>query len=135
MDVGSVRHWPRVPEAQLARIMSTKGRLTRLASNNSPSAQKQKAKAAVVASRNVRDEDEDAEVVARPASRARVTASVAPAPQPETAAQVVGSRPDAEVAARGDARAGAVRFRSRLRLLPPGARRSRTSRVASGAGA
>jgi uncharacterized protein YcbK (DUF882 family) len=77
MDVGSVRHWPRVPEAQLARIMS-KGPLTRMASN-SPAAQKSKTKAAVVAARNVRDEDEDAEVVVtRPAQRGRVTASVAP---------------------------------------------------------
>ena len=93
MDVGSVRHWPRVPEAQLARILSTKP-TTRLASNNSPSAQKQKAKAAVVASRNVRDEDEDAEVVARPASRARVTASVAPAqPSQETVAAIVAAVP------------------------------------------
>jgi uncharacterized protein YcbK (DUF882 family) len=76
MDVGSVRHWPRVPEAQLARIMSTKGQ-TRLASNT-PAAQKaQKARPAVVASRNARDEDEDAEVVTRPAAR-RVTASAAP---------------------------------------------------------
>jgi uncharacterized protein YcbK (DUF882 family) len=79
MDVGSVRHWPRVPEAQLARIMS-KGPLTRLASN-SPAAQKtQKARPAVVASRNTRDEDEDAEVTARPTTR-RVTASVAPQQQ------------------------------------------------------
>ncbi|MBX9777207.1 MAG: DUF882 domain-containing protein [Xanthobacteraceae bacterium] len=76
MDVGGVRHWPRVPEAQLARIMSTKGPATRLASNT-PAAQKaQKARPAVVASRSARDEDEDAEVVARPSSR-RV-ASVAP---------------------------------------------------------
>jgi uncharacterized protein YcbK (DUF882 family) len=67
MDVGSVRHWPRLPEAQLARIMS-RGRLTQVASN-SPSAQKQKSKATVVAARNVRDEDEDAEVTARPTSR------------------------------------------------------------------
>jgi uncharacterized protein YcbK (DUF882 family) len=72
MDVGSVRHWPRMPEAQLARILS-KGPLTNVAS-----AQKQKARSAVVASRTVRDEDEDAEVVARPAPRSRVTASVAP---------------------------------------------------------
>jgi uncharacterized protein YcbK (DUF882 family) len=78
MDVGSVRHWPRVPEAQLARIMS-KGPLTRVASNNSPAAQKQTSRAAaVVAARNAREEDEDPEVIARPASRSRVTASVAP---------------------------------------------------------
>jgi uncharacterized protein YcbK (DUF882 family) len=89
MDVGSVRHWPRVPEAQLARIMS-KGPLTRLASN-SPAAQKQKSTAAaVIASRNVRDEDEDAEVIARPTSRSRVTASVAPQ---ETVAAIVAAVP------------------------------------------
>src|SRR5262245_34854322 len=75
MDVGSVRHWPRVPEAQLARIMS-KGPLTAVASN-SPAAQKQKSKATVVAARSARDEDEDAEVTAPPSTR-RVTASVAP---------------------------------------------------------
>jgi uncharacterized protein YcbK (DUF882 family) len=76
MDVGSVRHWPRLPEAQLARIMSSKP-TTRLASNT-PAAQKnQKTRPAVVASRNTRDDDEDAEVVARPSGR-RVTASVAP---------------------------------------------------------
>ena len=69
MDVGSVRHWPRVPEAQLARIMA-KGPLTQVASKSQT-----KTKATVVASRNVR-ENEDAEV-ARPAPR-RVTASVAP---------------------------------------------------------
>jgi uncharacterized protein YcbK (DUF882 family) len=89
MDVGSVRHWPRVPEAQLARIMS-KGPLTRLASN-SPAAQKQKSTAAaVIASRNVRDEDEDAEIIARPTSRSRVTASVAPQ---ETVAAIVAAVP------------------------------------------
>jgi uncharacterized protein YcbK (DUF882 family) len=75
MDVGSVRHWPRVPEAQLARIMA-KGPLTAVASNT-PAAQKQKSKATVVAARSARDEDEDAEVTARPSTR-RVTASVAP---------------------------------------------------------
>ena len=82
MDVGSVRHWPRVPEAQLARIMSK-------SSDHPPGLQQpggaeSKTKApAVVAARNVRDEDEDAEVVVtRPAQRGRVTASVAPqAPQ------------------------------------------------------
>jgi uncharacterized protein YcbK (DUF882 family) len=71
MDVGSVRHWPRMPEAQLARIMS-KGPLTAVAS-----ATKQKPRT-VVASRNTADEDEDAGVATRPASRTRVTASVAP---------------------------------------------------------
>jgi uncharacterized protein YcbK (DUF882 family) len=95
MDVGSVRHWPRVPEAQLARIMSTKGQ-TRLASNT-PAAQKaQKARPAVVASRNARDEDEDAEVVARPTTR-RVTASVAPqvpaAPKEDTIASILAAVP------------------------------------------
>ena len=90
MDVGSVRHWPRVPEAQLARIMS-KAPATRLASNNSPAAQKQqKSRPTVVASRSVRDEEEDAEVVTRPASRARVTASVAPQ---ETAAAIAAAVP------------------------------------------
>ncbi|MPZ36992.1 MAG: DUF882 domain-containing protein [Rhizobiales bacterium] len=74
MDVGSVRHWPRVPEAQLARIMS-KGPLTRVASNSA--AQRRKSRPTVVASRSTRDADEDAEVL-RPASRSRVTASVAP---------------------------------------------------------
>jgi uncharacterized protein YcbK (DUF882 family) len=85
MDVGSVRHWPRVPDAQLARIMS-KTPSTRLASN-SPAAKSKTKAPVVVAARNVRDEDEDAEVVVtRPAQRGRVTASVAP--QPETAAAV-----------------------------------------------
>lgn len=90
MDVGSVRHWPRVPQAQLARIMS-KGPLTRLASNT-PAAQKQKSKAAVIAARNTRDEDEDTEVTTRPTSR-RVTASVAPALRRETAEQVAAAVP------------------------------------------
>jgi uncharacterized protein YcbK (DUF882 family) len=67
MDTGSVRHWPRIPEAQLARIMA-KGPLTQVASRS-------KTKATVVAARNVPDEDTE---VARPAPR-RVTASVAPA--------------------------------------------------------
>ena len=90
MDVGSVRHWPRVPEAQLARIMS-KAPATRLASSNSPAAQKpQKSRPTVVASRSVRDEEEDAEVMTRPASRARVTASVAPQ---ETAAAIAAAVP------------------------------------------
>ncbi len=132
MDVGSVRHWPRVPEAQLARIMS-KGPSTRLASN-SPAAQKSKTKApTVVAARNVRDEDEDAEVVVtRPAQRGRVTASVAPqAPQQETVAD--GRRPDAEVAPGRDCRrrARAVRFQSRLRLLAAGAPADAASRQGS----
>ena len=96
MDVGSVRHWPRVPEAQLARILSTKGPTTRLASNT-PAAQKnQKARPAVVASRNTRDEDEDAEVVARPTAR-RVTASAAPQvpapPQQDTIASILAAVP------------------------------------------
>jgi uncharacterized protein YcbK (DUF882 family) len=91
MDVGSVRHWPRIPETQLARIMSTKGAQTRLASNT-PAAKKQKSKAIVVAARNVRDEDEDAEVTTRPTTR-RVTASVAPAAPQETAEQVAAAVP------------------------------------------
>jgi uncharacterized protein YcbK (DUF882 family) len=93
MDVGSVRHWPRIPETQLARIMS-KTPTTRLASN-SPAAQKQeKSRPAVVASRNVRDDDEDAEVVTRPASRPRVTASLAPSqPSQETVAAIVAAVP------------------------------------------
>jgi uncharacterized protein YcbK (DUF882 family) len=89
MDVGSVRHWPRVPDAQLARIMS-KTPTTRLASN-SPAAKSKTKAPVVVAARNVRDEDEDAEVVVtRPAQRGRVTASVAPQqPQPEVVAAAV----------------------------------------------
>ena len=35
LDTGSVRHWPRMPEAQLARVMS-KGPLTRFAGNDRP---------------------------------------------------------------------------------------------------
>jgi uncharacterized protein YcbK (DUF882 family) len=35
MDVGNVRHWPRLPEAQLARVMA-KGPLTRVASATPP---------------------------------------------------------------------------------------------------
>src|SRR5207237_4943601 len=35
LDTGSVRHWPRMPEAQLARVMA-KGPLTRLAGNDRP---------------------------------------------------------------------------------------------------
>jgi hypothetical protein len=98
MDVGSVRHWPRLPEAQLARILSTKGPTTRLASNT-PAAQKnQKARPAVIASRNTRDEDEDAEVVARPAAR-RVTASAVPQvpaqqqPPQDTIASIIAAVP------------------------------------------
>jgi uncharacterized protein YcbK (DUF882 family) len=98
MDVGSVRHWPRVPEAQLARIMS-KAPTTRLASN-SPAAQKAKTKApTVVAARNVRDEDEDAEVVVtRPAQRGRVTASVAPQLEIAAVVPMPKSRPGAVTA-------------------------------------
>ena len=69
MDVGSVRHWPRMPEAQLARIMA-KGPLTQRGLQH-PAAQPKTKAAVVVASRNVRDEDEDAEVVARPAPAPR----------------------------------------------------------------
>ncbi len=35
LDTGSVRHWPRMPEAQLARVLA-KGPLTRVASNDKP---------------------------------------------------------------------------------------------------
>jgi uncharacterized protein YcbK (DUF882 family) len=88
MDVGSVRHWPRMPEAQLARILS-KGPLTQVASNSPAQKQQQKTRPTVVASRNTRDEDEDAEVT-RPTSRSRVTASVAPQ---ETAAAIAAAVP------------------------------------------
>jgi uncharacterized protein YcbK (DUF882 family) len=91
MDVGSVRHWPRIPETQLARIMSTKGAQTRLASNT-PAAKKPKSRPTVVAARNVRDEDEDAGVATRPTTR-RVTASVAPASRQETAEQIAAAVP------------------------------------------
>jgi uncharacterized protein YcbK (DUF882 family) len=80
MDVGGVRHWPRLPEAQLARILS-KGPITQVASNG-PSTKKPSTRPAVVASRNARDEDEDAEII-RPTSRARVVASVAASVTPE----------------------------------------------------
>ena len=146
MDVGSVRHWPRVPEAQLARIMS-KTPSTRLASN-SPAAQKSKTKApTVVAARNVRDEDEDAEVVVtRPAQRGRVTASVAPqAPQQETVATAAvpmpKSRPGAIAAAEpaptsfdlASASSQPVRLPTRQESRQPEARQQEARQVASAA--
>ncbi len=121
MDVGSVRHWPRVPEAQLARIMS-KGPVTRVASNNAPAAQKQKSKAAVIAARNVRDEDEDAEVVTRPAQRSRVTASVVPVPLQETAEQVAAAVPMPRTRPGASAGGRTVQFQPRFRLFAAGAR-------------
>ena len=134
MDVGSVRHWPRMPEAQLARIMS-KGPLTRVASNNAPAAQKQKSKAAVIAARNVRDEDEDAEVVTRPAQRSRVTASVVPVPLQETAEQVAAAVPMPKVAAAGaDRRRPHRQFQPRFRLFAAGARVPRRRSRDSGPG-
>ena len=128
MDVGSVRHWPRVPEAQLARIMS-KGPLTRVASNT-PAAQKQKSRpAAVVASRNVRDEDEDAEVVTRPASRSRVTASVAPRSRPRRSRR---SRRPCRCRSRVPARRPSRHHPASIWRPPP---RSRCELLARGAGA
>jgi uncharacterized protein YcbK (DUF882 family) len=81
MDVGSVRHWPRMPEAQLARVMA-KGPLTRVASATATKTHP----AARVAS-NTRDEDESTEVTtATPRSR---TAAVRSEPVRTAAAAIV----------------------------------------------
>jgi uncharacterized protein YcbK (DUF882 family) len=88
LDTGSVRHWPRIPEAQLARILA-KGPRTQFAKTTNT-----KSRPAVVAARNVRDEDEDAEV-ARPATRARVARAAAPTawPEPPTPAVIAAAIP------------------------------------------
>jgi len=80
LDVGSVRHWPRLPEAQLARILS-KGPLTQMA--------KAPAKAVAVASRTA-VQDEDAEVT-RAAPRSRTARTEAA--RPETPAVVAAAIP------------------------------------------
>ena len=138
MDVGSVRHWPRVPDAQLARIMS-KTPTTRLASN-SPAAKSKTKAPVVVAARNVRDEDEDAEVVVtRPAQRGRVTASVAPQQETVAAVPMPKSRPGAitaEPAPSGFNLASAssqpVRLPARQELRQPESRQAAPEAAPSG---
>jgi hypothetical protein len=99
MDTGSVRHWPRIPEAQLARIMA-KGPLTQVASNSrrpAANAQQQKSFLASLFGGG-RDEDEDA-AVAAPASGATETAAAPEAPAPTIVAAAI-PLPQARPAAR-----------------------------------
>jgi uncharacterized protein YcbK (DUF882 family) len=76
LDTGSVRHWPRIPEAQLARILA-KGPPTQLAKATTTNANT-RSRPVVVAARTGREEDENSET-ARPATRARAARAAATA--------------------------------------------------------
>lgn len=73
MDTGSVRHWPRLPEAQLAKIMS-KGPLTQFAANSPAKAKK--SRPVVVASNTDHDEDEGATAARATGPRTKLVATV-----------------------------------------------------------
>jgi uncharacterized protein YcbK (DUF882 family) len=81
LDTGSVRHWPRMPEGQLARVLA-KGPLV---AANTPV--QKKARPIVVASRPTQDDEE--EVRTTPTPRARPAAVVARAETPVVVAAAV----------------------------------------------
>ena len=101
LDTGSVRHWPRMPEAQLARVMA-KGPLTRLASNNRPT------RTASIKLPNPfepltrligggKDEEEDGETAATTTTAAVNRApTMLPRPAPQRPAQVAAVEPKIE---------------------------------------
>src|SRR5262249_41008116 len=104
LDTGSVRHWPRMPEAQLASVLA-KGQLashnasdargTQIAQGNISSSRQSVAFLAKPSSGG-KDEDEDAETAAQPAPAPAPTAVAAKAKKPlaiRTAAVV--TTPDA----------------------------------------
>jgi hypothetical protein len=83
MDVGSVRHWPRIPEQQLARVMNSR---TTVASAK-PAAEQPKRTFSTAFKQPVGEDDEEEQVPVKrtrmPAVAARA-ASSAPAPAPES---------------------------------------------------
>src|SRR5207244_3234042 len=102
LDTGSVRHWPRVPEVQLARILS-KGPVTRLASDERPArttvAAASNPFARLFGSVNVADtrEDDDHDGAPTPASSRKPVA--APRPEPQRPMVVAAAEPRSEAIA------------------------------------
>jgi hypothetical protein len=72
MDVGSVRHWPRIPEQQLARVMSSR---TTVASAKPAAEQPKRATFSTAFKQPVGDEDDEEEQV--PVKRTRMPAIAA----------------------------------------------------------
>jgi uncharacterized protein YcbK (DUF882 family) len=92
MDTGRVRHWPRIPETQLARVMSTARQVQLAAASatdrpgtaeNAVVRRQPAVLAKMVSPARGTDEDEDAEIAAAPA---RVPS---PTPRPEISRTVV----------------------------------------------
>jgi len=99
MDTGRVRHWPRLPEAQLARVMST-ARQVQLASakatdrpgtteNAVVRRQPSMLLAKMFTPARDAEEDEDAKIEAKIAAAPAPTRIPTPAPRPEAARVVV----------------------------------------------
>jgi uncharacterized protein YcbK (DUF882 family) len=101
LDTGSVRHWPRMPEAQLARVMS-KGPLTRFAGNDRPTrtAAAKLPNPVQSLTRLIgggRDEAEDAETAATTTATAGNRApTMLPRPAPARPTQVAAVEPKIE---------------------------------------
>jgi uncharacterized protein YcbK (DUF882 family) len=92
LDTGSVRHWPRMPEAQLAKVLA-KGPLTLVASNTKPVAVANSGAIAAFTSLidRIRGELPSPETTAAPAAKPRhdkpvVVADAVPLPQSRPAA-------------------------------------------------
>ena len=94
LDTGSVRHWPRMPEAQLARVMS-KGPLTQVASRDRPVRTARVSTPIESLTRLIgggKDEEDDAETAA--ASRAPARIGRMPMPRP---AAIAAAEPKIEI--------------------------------------
>jgi uncharacterized protein YcbK (DUF882 family) len=102
LDTGSVRHWPRMPEAQLANVLA-KGQLashsasdargTQIAQGNISSSRKSVGFLAKLFSGG-RDEEEDAETAAQPAPAPAPTAIAAKPKAPATRTAAVATTPE-----------------------------------------
>lgn len=107
LDTGGVRHWPRMPEAQLAKVLA-KGPLTQVASNDKPTkVAASTSNSAIVAFTNlldrIRGEAPAKETAAAPAEtriEKPVVVAAVPLPQsrPETAAAKPAPAPSFELA-------------------------------------
>jgi uncharacterized protein YcbK (DUF882 family) len=102
MDTGSVRHWPRMPETQLASVLSQGPLNSRSASDARGTAvaqagvQPSSRKSIGLLARlfgGGKDEEEDAETAAQPAPAPVAAAAKAKAPAPRTAAVVISPEP------------------------------------------
>lgn len=114
MDIGGVRHWPRIPEAQIARIMNSR---TAVAAAR-PAAEEPK-RTAVAFKPPVDEDEEEAAPAPTPTKRGRMPALAAKTASPPPAPEAEPEKPVPMPPVRSAARAAAFQVAS----APPAAER------------